>query len=404
MASRLWQLVTDRSYRDPANVTTSAVTRTAGTADEPQIDLARFAVGGAKRVRIVTPTFDPEPVGTPLYAGELARWLVASGWDVDIVTGQPHYPRYRRYEGYGRERRRDVVDAISVFRLPTLVPKQGSAPWRALCDTNFLLQGYLARRRLSPSPLTIVITPGVPFAIPVARRLTSRGGTVVAWVHDLQSGLAAALGAGPLIVRGSAAVERLCLNLADHVLTLSDGMARRVGELGVHRPTSTFGLWSTLSPDNGRRVTQQADVLYSGNIGRKQGCVQLLDLAEQLHQRRPGTTLLIRADAYARRDLESDAARRGLTNVLFAGLVPHAELRQGLRSARVYVIPQAPDVGDNVLPSKAVNALAAGCLVVAAGEPGSAVAGLAETNPSMLLTPPGDVQSMTDAVLSLLAS
>lgn len=370
----------------------------------PQIDLERFAAGGARRLRIVTPTFFPEPIGTPLYAAELARWLRTTGWDVDVVTNQPHYPRFRRYDGYGRQRRRDSMDGIPVHRLPTLVPRNGTFPWRAMSDANFLAQGLSARRRLGRSLLTIAVTPGVPFGIPLARGLTTAGGTVLAWVHDLQSGLAEALGAPPPVVRASTFMERRCLNLADHVFTLSDGMGRRVLDLGVHRPTSTFPLWPTLSPDDGSWPAPLADVQYSGNIGRKQGCEQLLDMAARLDERRPGTSLLIRGDPYARRALELEASNREIGNVLFADLAPRADLRRALRAARVYVIPQAPGVGDNVLPSKAVNALAAGCLVVAAGEPGSAVADLAEANPTMTLTHPGDVEGLADAVLSLLDS
>lgn len=369
----------------------------------PQLDLERFAQGGSRRVRIVTPTFDPEPIGTPLYAGELARWLVGSGWDVDAVTSQPYYPGFRRYEGYDRRRRRDAIDGIPVYRLPTVVPRKGTFAWRGVSDANFLVQGLLARRRLDQTPLTIVISPGVPFAVPVARALTAPGGTLLAWVHDLQSGLAAALGAPPALARATAVVEARCLNLADHVLTLSQAMAGRVEQLGVDRPTGTFPLWSTLPPDDGRAPERVADVQYSGNIGRKQGCEQLLDLAERLDERRPGTTLLIRGDASARRSLELEAARRGIGNVRFADLAPRADLRQALRAADVYVVPQAPGVGDNVLPSKVVNALAAGCLVAAGGEPGSAVAELANAHPGMKVTRPGDVEALTSAVLELLA-
>lgn len=373
-----------------------------GIDDEPRLELDRFLAGGPRRVRLVTPTFDPEPIGTPLYAGELARWLKSTGWEVDVVTNQPHYPRSRRYDGYDRTRRRDQVDGIPVYRLPTLVPSKGTFGRRAASDANFLVQGLLARRRLGRSPLTIVVSPGVPFGILVARRLTAPGGTVLAWVHDLQSGLAAALGAPPAVVKASAVAERWCLNLADHVFTLSAGMSRRVRELGVARPTGTFTLWSTLPPDDGFWPTPVADVQYSGNIGRKQGCEQLLDLAAGLNRRRPGATLLVRADAAARRGLEIEADARMLANVLFADLAPRADLRRSLRTGRVYVVPQAPGVGDNVLPSKIVNALAAGCPVVAAGEPGSAVAEMAEQHPGMAVTTPGDVEALIDAVLHLL--
>lgn len=371
-------------------------------ADHPEIDLESFSSAARRRVRIVSPTFDPEPIGTPLYAGELARWLRDSGWNVDVVTNQPYYPRSRRYAGYGRRRRRDTVDGIPVYRLPTLVPSKGTFGRRAASEVNFLVQGLLARRRLGRSPLTIVITPGVPFGVPVGRGLTAPGGTLLVWVHDLQSGLAAALGAPPLVARASAAVERRCLNLADHVCTLSEGMSRRVRALGVDRPTLVFPLWSTLPPDDGSVPALVVDVQYSGNLGRKQGADQLVDLAQGLEERRPGTTLLVRADPHARQGLELEVRARQLGNVRFADLAPRAQLRQALRAGRVYVIPQAPGVGDSVLPSKVVNALAAGCLVVAAGEPGSAVAELAEANPNMTVTKPGDVPGLTDAVLALL--
>jgi colanic acid biosynthesis glycosyl transferase WcaI len=387
---------------DPPTTASAAPPGSTSFGCEPQIDLERFDAGGGRRVRIVTPTFYPEPIGTPLYAVELARWLASGGWEVDVVTGQPHYPRFRRYEGYGRSRRRDIVDGIPVHRLPTVVPRRNTPPWRVVCEVNFLVQGLLARRRLGRSPLTIVVTPGVPFGVAMARWLTTADGTLLAWVHDLQSGIARALGSGTALVRCSAALERRCLSCADHVFTLSDGMGRRVRDLGVTRPGGVFPLWSTLPAEDGREVAVQADVQYSGNVGLKQGCGQLLDLAERLHERRPGTTLLIRADAYARRPLELDAARRGLSCVLFADLAPRSDLRRALRAARVHVVPQAPGVGDNVLPSKVVNALAAGCRVVAAGDPGSAVADLAQDHPAMTVTSPGDVEAMADAVLTLL--
>lgn len=116
------------------------------TPETPQLDLERYASGTDRRVRIVTPTFDPEPIGTPLYTGELARWLRSGGWDVNGVTAQPHYPGFRSTRGTGAGRR-DAVDGIPAYRLPTLVSRKGTFAWRAISDANFLGQGMIARRR-----------------------------------------------------------------------------------------------------------------------------------------------------------------------------------------------------------------------------------------------------------------
>ena len=373
--------------------------------DTPTLDLSEFDPEGRRRVRVICPTFYPEPIGTPLYATEYVRWLHKSGWEVDVVTCQPFYPRFERYPGYGRQRRQDHLDfEVPVHRLPTLVPRNGGSAWRAVTDSNFLLQGCLASlRKLSRVPLTLAISPGVPFTVLGARALTTRKGVVVSWVQDIQTGLASALSAPTArLTRLISATERACLARADHTFTLSDEMGAQLTRMGLAGPIRTAGLWSTLRPDDGPAPQPIADVQYSGNIGRKQGADQLLDLAAELQRRRPGTTLLIRADAQARRILEDSARELNLTNLTFADLAPAEGLRRALREARVYVVPQAPGVGDSVLPSKIINALAAPTLVVAAASPDSAVAQMSQKYPNLFIVPPGNVNAMASAVLALI--
>lgn len=378
---------------------------TAFPPEHPQLDLARLERFGGRHLRVVTPTFFPEPIGTPHYALDLVRWVRRQGWAVDVVTANPYYPRFELYPGYdGRWRTELLDDGLPVHRLRTLVPKQGKAAWRAASDLNLLAQAVTARvsRRIGLAPLTMAITPGTPLVVAAARALTTRSGRVICWVHDLQGGLARALGNPAALCRVIDQSERRLVASADEILTLSQGMASNLHALGVTKPIDVLPLWSTLPPDDGTPVVRRADVQYSGNLGRKQGCDQLLDLAEHLHAARPGTSVLIRGDAVARRSLEADAAARGLTNVVFEDLAPHDHLRQALQEATVYVAPQRRGVGDSVVPSKVVNALAAGCRVVAASEPGTELVHMATQSNLLTITRPGDVDKLTRAVLHLL--
>ena len=372
--------------------------------EQPQLDLGRLERFGTGHLRIVTPTFFPEPIGTPHYALQLVQWVRSQGWTVDVVTANPYYPRYELYAGYDGRWRNDVVDDVPVRRLRTLVPKQGRMPWRAATEVNFLAQAVTARvsGRIRPTPLTLVICPGTPLVVPAARALTTAQGRVLCWVHDLQGGLARALGTPPAVCRAIDATERRLIASADEILTLSQGMADRLGARGVRAPIAVLPLWSTLPPDDRTPVVRRADVQYSGNLGRKQGCDQLLDLAERLQAARPGTSMLIRADAVARRPYEAHVTSRGISNVVFEDLAPHARLRQALREATVYVAPQRQGVGDSVMPSKVVNALAAGCRVVAASEPGTELVHMAARTDLLTITAPGDVSGMATAVLRLL--
>jgi len=326
---------------------------------------------------------------------------------VDVVTSNPYYPGFKLYAGYdGRWRTEMIDDSVPVRRLRTLVPREGRSSWRAASDINLLVQAAAARLagRIRPAALTMAISPGTPFVVPAARALTARKGRVICWVHDLQGGLARALGSPSSLCRAIDATERRLVGSADEVLTLSEGMAGRLRGLGVSKPIDVLPLWSTLPSDDGVPVVRRADVQYSGNLGRKQGCDQLLDLAEQLEGARPGTTMLIRADAVARGPLEAEAASRGIRNVAFEDLAPHGRLRQALQEAAVCIAPQRAGVGNSVVPSKVVNALAAGCRVVAASDPGTELARMAEETELLTITTPGDVRELTQAVLRLLPS
>lgn len=372
--------------------------------EQPQLDLERLERFGAGHLRVVTPTYFPEPIGTPHYALQLVRWVRRQGWTVDVVTANPYYPRFELYDGYDGRWRSEVLNGVPVHRLRTFVPKEGKALWRAASDLSLLVHGAAARlrHRIGPAPLTLAISPGTPLVVPTARILTSRRGRVLCWVHDLQGGLAGALGWPPSLCRAINASEARLLSSADEVRPLSEGMGSRLRAIGVKTSMEVLPLWSTLHPDDGTPVVRRADVQYSGNLGRKQGCDQLLDLAERLHVARPGTRMLIRADAVARRPLEAEAAFRGIGNIAFEDLAPHGRLRQALQEASVYVAPQRPGVGDSVVPSKVVNALAAGCRVVAASDPGTELDGMAARTNLLTITPPGDVGRLAGAVLDLL--
>lgn len=374
-------------------------------AQQPQLDLGRLEEFGAGHLRVVTPTFFPEPIGTPHYALQLVQWVRSQGWTVDVVTANPYYPRFELYPGYdGRWRSEVLEDGVLVQRLRTLVPKAGKAAWRAASDVNLAVQAAVARlsRRIPPAALTLAISPGTPLVVAAARMLTARQGRVLCWVHDLQGGLARALGQPPALCRAIDASEARLVASADEILTLSAGMAAQLRSVGVTKAIDVLPLWPTLAADDGIPVHRRADVLYSGNLGRKQGCDQLLDLAERLGAARPGTTLLIRADPVARRPLEAEATARGLGNVTFEDLAPHVHLRRALQEAAVYVAPQRPGVGDSVVPSKVVNALAAGCQVVAASEPDTELVRLAGRTDLLTITTPGEVGELAQAVLDLL--
>jgi len=109
-------------------------------------------------------------------------------------------------------------------------------------------------------------------------------------------------------------------------------------------------------------------VLYSGNLGVKQGLHTLLDAAQHLRNR-SDVVFVIVGDGAERAMLENRATELGLVNTVFRPLQPVARLNDLLATADVAVIPQRRGVTDIVLPSKLPNILAAARPVIAAAVP-----------------------------------
>lgn len=354
---------------------------------------------------VVSPTFHPEQIGTPLYATDLVRGLVEHGLPCRVVTSQPYYPGFRRFPGYGRGTRRDALGGVPVFRVPTVVPRRGSGIGRALSDVNLLLQIALgvATRRIGRSSSVVAVSPGVPLAVLAGAILCRRKGRLLAIVHDVQSGLFASTG-GAVARRLSPiarAVEVWALNRASAVAAISAPMRDVLIDAGVSVPVHVVPLWPTLESGTGGEPDPDA-VLYSGNLGRKQGVDLLLDVAERLRAIAPSAHVTIRGEGTERPGLRSEAARRDLKNVTFDDLVPEGELAATLAGAAVHVIPQAPEGADFAVPSKVYNILAVGRPVVVSAPRGSALARLAAEVEAVEVVEPGDVEAFAEAVERLL--
>lgn len=318
-----------------------------------------------RRLLIVSPTFWPEPVGTPKYALDAGRWFAARDWAVTVVTAQPFYPDFELYDGWGRNRRRDHIDGIRILRMPTIVPAKGGALGRMASDLNFAAQAITrGLQRTVPQPDAILsFSPGVPMAVAAANAF-GPSARHVGIVHDIQSGLAAATGLakGP-VIDVMQAVEARCLDRADHLLALSDAMKVALVDIGVRRPIDVAPIWADIEiadrPAPGS-MTDTFTVTYSGNLGRKQGIPLLIDTASVLKERDPSIRLVLRGRGALRATAETEIARRGLDNVHLEDFVPADRLAASLAETDLHVVPQISGSGAFAMPSKVINILASG--------------------------------------------
>ena len=359
------------------------------------------------RVLLVAQSYWPEPAGSAPMMTDLATAFAAAGADTTVLTARPNYPGHRVYDGYADGRQdRTTVDGVRIERLTTIPPKGGGMKAR-LIHEGVLHAGFLAARgrgRVARHKAVLSLCPSI-FSVGVADRFKAPGGRHVAIVHDIQSGLAGALGlGGGAALKALRAVERSALNRADAVVVLSEAMRDVLRDLGVRRPVAVIP--PHVDADAVRPLPRPAGqpptVLYSGAFARKQGLEQVLEMARHLRTLRPDARVLLRGQGGIEEELKAQAKALRLDNVAFAPLSPKERLAEGLAEGDVHLVPQRPEGAAFAMPGKAVTILAAGRPFVCTCLPGSALARLEAEIGAFLTTPPDAPEAMAAAVAELL--
>jgi len=359
------------------------------------------------RVLFVTRYYWPELIGSAPFATDVAEWLTDHGRETTVVSGLPHYPDAAVFPAYRDGRRwRETVGRVEVQRLRCGAPRSSRAVARIANEAEFLLRGLmaLASGRLRRHSVVLALCPSI---LCVALALAARrpNGVCVAIVHDIQSGLAEKLGmiGGGRVSGLMRACERRILNRADLVVVLSAEMKQQLRRIGVSTPIEVVPLWVDTDHIQPAPPTLRSEVkvLYSGNLGRKQGLNQVVELARELAQRRSDIEIVLRGNGNQAIELSAEIERLGLTNIRMIALQPNEALGTALAAGDIHLVPQRPDAAAFAVPSKVFNIMAVGRPFVATALPDSVLWRLQRQSGAFLCVPPNDPSTFAEAVIQL---
>lgn len=320
--------------------------------------------------------YSPELTGIGKYSGEMARWLATQGHEVRVITAPPYYPDWKVWKDFATFRySSSTEEGVSVIRCPLYVPAEPSALKRLLHLGSFSLSSALALfGQLLWKPDLVVLVAPTLFCSPQALLLAKlTGAQSVLHIQDFEVDALFGLGIakGGALKRFAFAAERVILRAFDRVSTISTGMLKRASQKGVEPSRLLFfPNWSELDRFRAVRRSQallqrlgvdpaKRVLLYSGNIGEKQGLEIVLDAAARLVNRQELTFLIVGEGAGKARLVEQ-ARQMKLPNVVFAPLQPYEDLPALLASANCHLVIQKRGAADAVLPSKLTNILAVG--------------------------------------------
>lgn len=359
----------------------------------------------SRKVLFVTQQFAPEPIGSGPYMAEMAAFAADQGAEVTVFTCRPFYPDGAVGADYRDGSRDDERQGrLRVVRVAPWLPRKRGAIGRILSEGMFLLRGLaaLTGRILKRHETVVSLCPSI-FSVLLGNLATRRGGRHVAVVHDIQSGLASGLG----MVRSGRLVhimrwlERQVLNRTDLILVLSEAMRAQLLAQGVRRPIEMLPIWvdtEAVKPMPAHREDDTPVVLYSGNLGRKQGLDQIVEMAKHLKRRGIAARVIIRGAGSEAANLSARVEYEGLDNVQFRPLVSKSNLGTSLAEGDILLVPQNGRIADFAVPSKIFAIMAAGRPFIAAAPPGSLLWKMREKSHSHLCVPAGDAKALADAV------
>jgi colanic acid biosynthesis glycosyl transferase WcaI len=388
--------------------------------------------GTGLRILLHGINYSPELTGIGKYSGEMAEWLAAQGHHVRVVTAPPYYPAWqvrkdykawsyrleRGADGGARHRADDGAQysAVRVYRCPLFVPRSPSSWSRLLHLLSFTASSLpimLAQVFWRPD-VVLTVEPAL-FCAP-ATLLTAWLSRAASWLHVQDFEVDAAFDLGFLPRKGvihnlAERLEQFFMRHFTGVSTVSLSMLRRLPAKGVPaEKTVLFPNWvdvDSIAPLNGNNAFREqlglgrdkTVLLYTGNMGMKQGLEILPELAQRLI-REERLHFLFCGDGAFRPQLEALLA--GLPNVSLLPLQPLSRLCELLSAADIHLLPQRSDAADLVMPSKLTGMLASGRPVIATAAAGTQVA--IAIDGCGIAVEPGDTAGVVAAIRRLAAS
>lgn len=338
------------------------------------------------RLTILNQYFYPDISATSQLMTELAQNLVEHGFEVTAVSARGCYnggslPRHDRYKG------------VMIERAWATSFGKKRAIGRLSDYFTFYLSAFLKLMILPRQDIVMALTtpPLIGLAALAVGKL--RGMKFIALMEDLYPDVAVALGALPADGRAAKLMNwmtRVMLNHSDRIIVLSDCMLERiVKKMGpqIRSRVDVIHNWADgekITPVEGRKaeffsacglpqLTEKFVVLFSGNMGRVNEFMTVMEAARHLRDRSDIAFVFI-GEGVRSGEIKGYIADHRLPNVFMLPYQPREQLNQSLSSGDALLITLSEGLAGLSVPSKTYSSLAAGRPLLFVGDQNSSVA------------------------------
>jgi len=366
------------------------------------------------KIHVLGINFYPELIGISVYTTEMCEYLIEKGHEITVFTGFPYYPSWRIKEDYKRKLfKTEEYKNIKIRRSYIFVPKNLKTINRIVHELSFIISSFL-NVLFSKRP-NILITISPPLGLGIATLLISKIMRIpyIFHVQDLQPDAVVELGMidNKLLLKILYYIEGMIYKGASKVSAISNGMIKKIMSKGISRDKVLFfPNWvdiDFIKPQKKYNVFRKVNklenkyiVLYSGNIGYKQGLDIILNVAQKTSKINDILYLIV-GDGTYKKELIKKFKKTKPNNVKFLDVQSKEMLPYMVSAADVCLVLQKKDVTDFALPSKLLNIMGCARPVIACANTKSALYGLIGEIGCGKVVRPGDADQLCKEVLEL---
>ena len=332
------------------------------------------------RILFFSHYYSPEGNAPATRVSALAERWAAAGHEVTVVTCAPNVPNGVVYEGYRNRKTVETVRGVKVVRVKTYIAANKGAVKRMFNFVSYFFSALWTALRLPKPDIAIATSPQIfcGYAGVWYKRL--RRVPLVMEIRDIWPESMAAVGARvpSLGIWMLERIERAMYRACAFLVTVGEGYKARLVEKGV--PEAKIGIVMNGTdlavykpqPKNEELLERYGlkgkfVVSYIGTVGMACGLEVVLDAAGILAAKnakdaKTGNEIVfaIVGDGAHRANLEEEAKRRGLTNVVFTGRQPKESMPDWINASDASLVHlKKTELFTTVMPSKIFES--AGC-------------------------------------------
>jgi colanic acid biosynthesis glycosyl transferase WcaI len=365
------------------------------------------------RILVVGINYAPERTAVAPFTTGLCEHLASKGHEVTVITAFPYYPEWRVLDGYrGRLFMKEVVNGIPVRRVWHFVPRRASSLLQRLVhDFSYAVSAFVAGLFVGPFDIIYCSSPPPAAALSAFLLSSLKRVPYVIKLTDLASDAAIATGIvkNGFKVTTARAIERFVYDRSEEIVCLCQGFIEKLTRRGIDREKlhliTDWADTEGVRPLTGANAFRDACiagsqflVLHTGNMGKKQGLLNMVRSADLARVRTDIVWMLI-GQGEEREQIEQEIRERNLGNFRLMDLQPVELLRQIYSAADVLVLNQRATVEDAVIPSKLLTYMAAGRPIVAAISDKSEAARYIREADCGLIVPPENPAALLQGIL-----